>query len=144
MVCRNTNEVAMILHVQGTVCITASYTCRSWYGILNMYCIRFLRCLVNDMTPLMSIRGVLQLAFLVFQEFTLLQGHDLQLPLLAPEIVWAAQWVGISSWILQDANLGWERGEERQAVVNIAVRHGPPLLATTCFTEIKVFWDGEA
>ncbi|XP_005039423.1 PREDICTED: periphilin-1 isoform X1 [Ficedula albicollis] len=29
MVCRNTNEVAMILHVQGTVCITASYTCKS-------------------------------------------------------------------------------------------------------------------
>lgn len=35
--------------------------------------------------------------------------------LVAPGIVWAAQWVGISSWILQDANLGRERGEEREA-----------------------------
>lgn len=38
----------MIRHVQGTVCITASYTCKSWYGVLNMYWIRFLRCLVSS------------------------------------------------------------------------------------------------
>lgn len=38
----------MIRHVQGTLCITASYTCKSWYGVLNMYWMRFLRCLVSS------------------------------------------------------------------------------------------------
>lgn len=47
MVCRKVKEMAVILHEQGTACITAPDTCKSWYGILNMYCIRFLRCPIS-------------------------------------------------------------------------------------------------
>lgn len=59
---------------------------------------------------------VLQFAFVGFWEFTLLKEDDLQVTLLAPGIVWAAQWVGISSRILQDADLGRETVEEGQPV----------------------------
>lgn len=45
--CRKVNEIAMILHVWDTICIAASYTCKSEHGILSMCYSRFLRCLIS-------------------------------------------------------------------------------------------------
>lgn len=54
----------------------------------------------------MSVRGGFAVGFSCF-----LRVHIASRRWPATGIVWAAQWVGIRTWILQDADLGRERGE---------------------------------
>lgn len=122
------HKVAMIWHVQGTVCITASYTCKSWYGVLNMYCIRFLRCLVSSHVS----KGRFCSWLFLFSKTSLCSKEM--------TCNWDCVGCTVSGNQLMDPTGCWfGEGERRReaSCCDMVVTPDPLLLATNWFTEIN-------